>query len=53
MRIDAPEASNPIALDDHLRAKKELPNLARSLVEGAGRKIERVFLSSEACDYVS
>lgn len=36
MRIDAPESSNPIALGDYRRAKDELPNMARSLVEGAG-----------------
>lgn len=44
MRLDAPETAVPIALDDHQRAKNELPNMARSLVEGAGREIERVFL---------
>jgi uncharacterized protein len=51
MRIDAPESPNPIALDDYLRAKKELPNMARSLVESAGREIERVFLSASADGY--
>lgn len=44
MRIDAPESSNSIALDDVWRAREELPAMARSLVEGAGREIERVFL---------
>jgi patatin-like phospholipase/acyl hydrolase len=53
MRIDAPESPNPIALDDYLRAKEELPNMARSLVEGAGREIERVFLSGPVAPYVS
>ena len=43
MRIDAPESPNPIALDDYLRAREELPAMARSLVEGAGREIQRVF----------
>jgi uncharacterized protein len=52
MRIDAPETSNPIALDDYCRAKEELPNMARSLVEGAGREIERTFLKSPADRYV-
>jgi patatin-like phospholipase/acyl hydrolase len=52
MRIDAPESSNPIALDDYRRAKEELPNMARSLIEGAGREIERVFLTSQAESYV-
>ena len=45
MRVDAPESPNPIALDDYLRAREELPAMARSLVEGAGREIQRAFLS--------
>jgi uncharacterized protein len=52
MRIDAPESPNPIALDDYVRAKDELPNMARSLVEGAGREIERPFLAARADAYV-
>jgi patatin-like phospholipase/acyl hydrolase len=52
MRIDAPVTSSPIALDDYQRAKDELPNMARSLVEGAGREVERVFLSTPASAYV-
>jgi hypothetical protein len=51
MRIDAPESSNPVALDDYLRAKEELPHMARSLVEGAGREVERVFLGTPAEAY--
>jgi patatin-like phospholipase/acyl hydrolase len=51
-RIDAPESPNPIALDDYVRAKDELPNMARSLVEGAGREIERLFLAASADAYV-
>jgi len=51
MRVDAPESPNPIALDDYLRAKEELPNMARSLVEGAGREIERVFFVTAADAY--
>lgn len=51
MRVDAPESPNPIALDDHRRARAELPAMARSLVEGTGREIARVFLSSEAQPY--
>jgi hypothetical protein len=43
MRVDGPESPNPIALDDYLRAREELPAMARSLVEGAGREIRRVF----------
>lgn len=45
MRVDAPESPNPIALDDYLRAGEELPAMARSLVEGAGREVARVFLA--------
>ena len=44
IRIDAPESTNPIALDDWARARDELPAMARSLVEGAGREIARDFL---------
>lgn len=51
-RIDAPESSNPIALDDYLRAKAEIPLMARSLVEGAGQDIRRRFLSDEVEPYV-
>jgi patatin-like phospholipase/acyl hydrolase len=52
MRIDAPESSNPIALDGYARARDELPSMARSLIESAGREIERVFLSTEVAPYV-
>jgi patatin-like phospholipase/acyl hydrolase len=45
MRVDAPESPNPIAVDDFRRAREELPSMARSLVEGAGREIARVFLA--------
>jgi patatin-like phospholipase/acyl hydrolase len=52
MRVDAPESPNAIALDDFRRAKEELPAMARSLVEGAGREINRVFLSEPASEFV-
>ncbi|KTS08064.1 patatin [Methylobacterium radiotolerans] len=52
MRVDAPESSAPIALDDYLRAKAELPAMARALVDGAGREIQRCFLSDEVEPYV-
>ncbi len=52
MRVDAPESANAIALDDHRRAATELPAMARSLVEASGREIERVFLRSEAENYL-
>ncbi|MFC5392658.1 patatin-like phospholipase family protein, partial [Bosea vestrisii] len=43
-RIDVPESDAPIAMDDVQRSVRELPMVARSLVEGAGHHIERVFL---------
>jgi len=43
-RIDVPESDVPIAMDDVQRSVQELPTVARSLVEGAGHHIERVFL---------
>jgi len=43
-RIDVPESDTPIAMDDVQRSVRELPMVARSLVEGAGHHIERVFL---------
>jgi hypothetical protein len=38
-------------LDNYLRAKAELPLMARSLVEGAGREIQRTFLADEVEPY--
>ena len=43
-RIDVPESDTPIAMDDVQRSIRELPMVARGLVEGAGHHIERVFL---------
>jgi uncharacterized protein len=51
MRIDAPESPHAIALDDYRRARDELPNMARSLVEGAGREIARAFLAEQVDTY--
>jgi len=45
-RIDMPENDAPIALDDVQRSIRELPMVARSLVEGTGHHIQRVFLDS-------
>ncbi|MCP1850286.1 MULTISPECIES: CBASS cGAMP-activated phospholipase [unclassified Bradyrhizobium] len=42
-RIDVPESDAPIAMDDVTRSVRELPLVARSLVEGAGHHVERVF----------
>lgn len=52
MRIDAPESPNRMAMDDYRRAREELPAMARSLVEGAGREICRIFLEKEVEPYV-
>lgn len=52
MRVDAPESSNPIALDDAGRAREDLPAMARSLVEGAGREIARVFFADTVDPFV-
>lgn len=53
VRLDAPASNNPIKLDDYLRAKNELPGMARALVEGAGSEIKRTFLSDKADSYRS
>jgi patatin-like phospholipase/acyl hydrolase len=44
VRIDVPESDTPIAMDDVRRSVRELPLVARSLVEGAGHHIHRMFL---------
>jgi hypothetical protein len=46
MRIDAPETFNPIAVDNVRRASAELPAMARSLIEGAGREVARVLFAN-------
>lgn len=51
IRVDAPETPNPIALDDHRRAKAELPAMARSLVEASGQHIKQMFLLESALPY--
>lgn len=51
VRIDAPETPNPIDMDDHRRAKAELPAMARSLIEAAGQQIKQVFLQDLALPY--
>jgi patatin-like phospholipase/acyl hydrolase len=53
MRVDAPESLNPVALDDFVRAREELPPMARSLVEGAGREIQRAFFNDEVEPFVA
>ena len=51
VRLDMPASASPIALDDHRRAVAELPDAARSLVEGAGHLIEESFLFDRADTY--
>jgi len=52
IRIDAPESGDSIDLDDYERAKDELPQMARSLVEAGGGDIERLFLQEKTQQYV-
>jgi len=51
-RIDVPESDAPIAMDDVQRSVRELPMVARSLVEGAGHHIERVFLDGAVDKFI-
>lgn len=53
IRLDAPESARQIELDDYVRAKDELPNMARSLVEACGQKVAELFLSTKAQEYKS
>ena len=46
IRLDAPEVASRISLDDVQRATKEMPPIARSLVEGAGTHIAEIFLTA-------
>ncbi|WP_424632193.1 CBASS cGAMP-activated phospholipase [Bradyrhizobium sp. SYSU BS000235] len=51
-RIDVPESDEPIAMDDVQRSVRELPMVARSLVEGAGHHIERMFLDGAVTKFI-
>jgi uncharacterized protein len=51
-RIDVPESDLPIAMDDVRRSVRELPLVARSLVEGAGHHIQRMFLDTAVEKFV-
>jgi uncharacterized protein len=51
-RIDVPESDSPIAMDDVERSVRELPLVARSLVEGSGHHLERVFLDKTVEKFV-
>ena len=52
LRIDVPESDAPIALDDVARSIRELPLIARSLVDAAGHRIEETFLADRADEFV-
>lgn len=52
IRIDAPECDNQIALDDVSRSLRELPLVARSLIEGSGHRIETMFLQDRVDPFV-
>ncbi|WP_426610542.1 hypothetical protein [Bradyrhizobium sp. McL0616] len=51
-RIDVPESDKPIPMDDVQRSVRELPMVARSLVEGAGHHIEQVFFDGEVEKFI-
>lgn len=53
IRLDAPQSRNAIDLDDYLRARDELPLMARSLVEAGGRDIAQIFLQEKADAYTA
>ncbi len=51
LRIDVAESDTAIALDDVGRSLRELPNVARSMVEGSGHRVFEDFLSEPALQY--
>lgn len=52
LRIDPPESSNPIEMDDVPRALAELPAIARSLSEASGHNVATMFLVDPADMFV-
>lgn len=48
IRLDKPEVAKNIAMDDVKRAVDEMPSVARSLADGAGHRINEMFLMSHA-----
>lgn len=46
LRVDAPESSSAIEMDDVRTACSELPAMARALAEGAGHRIREMFLEA-------
>jgi hypothetical protein len=51
-RIEVWESDAPIAMDDVQCSVRELPMVARSLVESAGHHIERVFLDGAVEQFI-
>jgi len=52
IRIDAPETDKQIAMDDVQRSLRELPLVARSLVEGSGHYVQSQFLQDRVDPFV-
>lgn len=52
VRIDVPESDMPIAMDDVRRSVRELPLVARSLVEGSGHHVHSVFLQDAVAPFL-
>lgn len=52
LRIDVPESENSIELDDVQRSLKELPLVARALVEGSGHRVQQMFLGEKVEAFV-
>ena len=48
IRLDAPESSNAMSLDDYERASCDLPPMASALIEAGGREIRSTFLREPA-----
>ncbi len=46
VRLDAPQVAKRVAMDDVERAVTEMPPIARSLTEGAGHRIQEIFLQN-------
>lgn len=51
VRVDAPESEKGIALDDYRRARKELPEIARSLAEANGHDVASRFFVEYAEEF--
>jgi len=52
VRVDPPETSRPIALDDVARSLDELPPLARAMAEASGHRVQQMFLYDRVDPFV-